>query len=234
MPTHQPPFFSPTSFKFHLFELLTCAFSEGTNYCFCCCSDYKVVQVLRSCFQHFSPWALWHLVHSFAGCEVFWISCCHRVWGSCSWMACGKEHWEIIKDQYCESEWRIPHLKWGSWGQRGWFHGLPPFASLCPASRKMSVLYYPSKCKKDFLFAQQQPSQWETVIPRLMRGHSKLPVYSSELFAHNDPSQLPSLPYYKSVVLSFVLWSCPWFCHSLHITKYNSLLFLAGPILAGN
>lgn len=149
--------FSPTSFKFHLFELLTCAFSDGTNYCFCCCSDYKVVQVLRSCFQHFSPWALWHLVHSFAGCEVFWISCCHRVWGSCSWMACGKEHWEIIKDQYCESEWRIPHLKWGHGAKEGDFmdyHPLQAFAQ--PAGR---CLYFttPASARKIFSLPSNNP-----------------------------------------------------------------------------
>lgn len=146
-----------TSFKFRLFELPTWDFSEGTNYCFCCCSDYKVAQVLRSCFQHFFPWPLWHLVHSFAGCEVFWISCSHRVWGSCSCMACGKEHWEIIKDQYCETEWRIPHLKWGHGAEEGAFmdyHSVQAFAR--PTGR---CLYFttPASARKIFSLPSNNP-----------------------------------------------------------------------------
>lgn len=100
---------------------------------------------------------------------------------------------------------------------------------LASPKERCFLLYYPSKRKDDFLLPWQQPSQWEIVITQTMKSHYTL----NSQFPSVDSLFITTCFFlYKKKFLSFVLQNCLWFCHSLHVPNYNSLLFLNEPIFA--
>lgn len=84
---------------------------------------------------------------------------------------------------------------------------------------------YPSK-KEDFLFAQQQPSQWEDTAPPSVRNcpDSTLPLLQWTLVQNSSSQFLPFL--YKRIFIFFVLWICLWFTIACLSWIVISLLFL--------
>lgn len=126
---------------------------------------------------------------------------------------------------------RKAHLKWSQEASRGSAQS-PRTLSITDPNRKRylalpvgSRLYYSSRRSKDFLLAQQQPSQWKT--PNSANEtplYLELPVYTKKLFVYDNCSQLsPFLS--KGAFLLVVLLTCLWFYYSLCVLNCNFLLF---------
>lgn len=137
------------------------------------------------------------------------------------------ELWKLIKGNLIE---------WHQEARRGALSGPTTRVQLpqtgrdasCISNRTMFSLYYPNKKKKDFLFAWQQLSQWETVTthPIKILLHFEIPVSSKGLFAYNT-LQLPLFLYGRTVPLLYIS-DFPKVCHSLHVL--NCLLFCCSQV----
>lgn len=87
----------------------------------------------------------------------------------------------------------------------------------------------PSGRRRVFLLPSKSPAITQPVRSHYIFYSS---AYSHGLFVYNSlPISPPFL--YKRMFLSFVLKTCLWFCYSLRVLDYNSLLFLNKFIFAG-
>lgn len=82
-----------------------------------------------------------------------------------------------------------PHSKWSHEAQKGEFHVHTIGHNLLYINyQKKFTLYNSAGRRKNFLLAQQQPSQWETAATQSVRSHHnpELLLHSNELLFKTD------------------------------------------------
>lgn len=98
----------------------------------------------------------------------------------------------------------------------------PQEGSLLPQPGGRKIFSSPSN--KPCQWEPLQFSQWETITT--LNSHYPPTDF---LFKTSPPNFLLFLC--KVTILSFVCWTCLYFCYSLLVLSYNSLLFLHKPIV---
>ena len=99
-------------------------------------------------------------------------------------------------------------------------------------NRKEPILYYHSRGKKSLLFSCNSPAN-EPITTQPMRSDYTLNSQFTLFVCLQQPLPTPYSPtfLYKTLFLSFILWTFLWFCLNFHTQNCSSPLFLNKPIL---